>query len=98
MNGIKLLAQYLFSMDEADVGQEEIEKVKCALEKLPADDKTLICKRYGIGEDKPYSFQELAVMFATDWEWVWHQESRILLTLKKELGQLKSSKNKTKGE
>ena len=88
------LAQYLFSMDEADVGQEEIEKVKCALEKLPADDKTLISKRYGIGEDRQYAFQELAAMFATDWEWVWHQESRILLTLKGELDQLKKSETK----
>ena len=94
MNGIKLLAQYLFSMDEADVGQEEIEKVKCALEKLPADDKTLISKRYGIGEDRQYSLKELAAMFGTDWEWVWKKESSILLTLQGELGQSKRSETK----
>ena len=96
MNGIKQLAQYLFGMNEADVGQEEIEKVKCALEKLPADDKTIISKRYGIGEDRQYSLKELAAMFGTDWEWVWHQESRILLTLKEELGQLKKPRTKRK--
>ena len=94
MNGIKLLAQYLFSMDEADVGQEEIEKVKCALEKLPADDKTIISKRYGIGEDRQYSLKELAAMFGTDWEWVWKKESSILLTLQGELGQSKRSETK----
>ena len=94
MNGIKQLAQYLFGMNEADVGQEEIEKVKCALEKLPADDKTIISKRYGIGEDRQYSFQELAAMFETDWEWVWKKESSILLTLQGELGQSKHSETK----
>lgn len=95
MNGIKRLAQYLFGIDEADVGQEEIEKVQCALEELPADDKTIITKRYGVGEDRQYSFKELAAMFGTDWKWVWHQESRILLTLQRQVGQLKNPKTKS---
>lgn len=94
MNGIKQLTQYLFGMDEADVGQEQIERVKCALEKLPADDYTIISKRYGIGEDRQYSLAELGAMSGTDWEWAWHEESRILLALQGELGQSKKPKAK----
>ena len=96
MNGIKQLAQYLFGMDEADVGQEEIEQVECALEKLSADDKTLISKRYGIGEDRQYSFKELAAMFGKDWEWVYQNESRILHTLQSEIDRFKNFKTKKK--
>lgn len=93
MNGIKRLAQYLFGMNEGeDVGQEEIEKVKCALEKLPANDKTIISKRYGIGEDRQYTLMELAEMFGTDREQVRQKESRALLTLQREIDQLKNPK------
>lgn len=86
MNGTKRLAQYLFGLDESEeVGQEETEKVSFALEKLPADDKALISKRYGIGEDRQYTLKELADMFGKDREWVRHQESRILNTLQREI-------------
>lgn len=91
MNGIKRLAQYLFGMDEGeDVGQEKIEKVKCAMEKLSANDNTIISKRYGIGEDRQYTLKELAATFGTDIEWVRQKESRALLTLQREINQCKN--------
>lgn len=92
MEGIKKLAQYLFDKGEdEEIDLEEIEKAQCALGKLSANDKIIISKRYGIGEDKQYTLMELAETFGTDREWVRKNESRILQSLKKEIRQAKKS-------
>ena len=86
MNGLQHLAQYLFCLDEGEaVGQDKIEKVKSAVDKLPASDNTLISKRYSIEQDRPYTLKELAAIFGTDREWVRKKEARILRTLRREL-------------
>lgn len=86
MTGLETMTKYLFRIEgDAPIERDKIEKVKCALEKLPANDNAIITKRYGIGQDRQYTLQELADEFGTDREGIRIAEDRILHSLKEQI-------------
>lgn len=86
MNGLEAITKFLFNIEEdAPIGQDKMDKVQIALEKLPARDHAIITKRYGIGQDRQHTLQELADEFGTDKEEIRLSENRILQSLKRQI-------------
>lgn len=84
MEGLQILTKYLFGVnEEGPAEQAQIEQVLCALEKLPAAQKSILAKRYGVGRDRCYTLAELAEEFGTDREAIRLQEAEALNHLKK---------------
>ncbi len=83
VEGLQLLTRYLFGLEEdAPVEQAQMDAVKGTLEKLPAADREIITKRYGIGWDRCQTLAELAGAFGTDREAIRLQEAKALRQMK----------------
>ena len=89
MNGWKRLTQYLYHMaEDQPVEQDKIEKVKRVVDDLSEADKTIILKRYGIGQDRQYTLAELAAEIGTNREAVRKKEAHIFQTLQRQVKRL----------